>query len=621
MTTNLMKHGWQFDTAHTFSTIPTALDTAVLLGGAAVSFGDGQPAYPFDVAFSPDGTRIVMADSDTNSIKLYSIVGRAVTHLRTFGLFGFDPGQFYTPYGVAWSPDGALVAVADRGNNRIQLLNYAGDFLSVHSVHTGFTTPSGVAFSPDGQSLLVVLDNSNSFSVYGLSGTALTLRFSAGTGGDLDGEFNGVGRATFGPGGSSIIATDFGNNRIQLFTISGNTATFQTKYGTLGDGPGQLDAPFGIAYNADGGYIAVTEYGNARVSVFSLSGNSIAFMSSYGSRGTTPDQFNYPRGIAVSPASTLMAIADTNNNRINVIDGNGGDMHHWTSYGSAFGTEYGVFKYPCGVAYNADGTMLAVADTNNSRVQVFVIDNTTATIMDAWNVGGPFDHVALSPDGTSLVATDTANNILALADIWTGTIRGTLTYGTFGDGDLGLNGPGCIAFSPDGAQLAVTDSGNNRVQVYGFIGATLTYQYTIGPTISGVPFDLMAPKGVAFSADGRFIAIADSGNNQIVVLELSGNDPLLKVVFGELGNANRMFNYPSAVAFDRSSTGRLIVADTGNHRVQIFDSPDVGCKFLFSYGQSGYSKGRLTAPLGVACDPISGRIAIADSSNDRVYLL
>ena len=49
--------------------------------------------------------------------------------------------------------------------------------------------------------------------------------------------------------------------------------------------------------------------------------------------------------------------------------------------------------------------------------------------------------------------------------------------------------------------------------------------------------------------------------------------------FGGKGSGDGQFMNPVGIAID--SNGRFIVADTGNHRVQVFDSTG---KFLFKFG-------------------------------------
>ena len=59
----------------------------------------------------------------------------------------------------------------------------------------------------------------------------------------------------------------------------------------------------------------VTEFGNNRVSVFTCEGE---FLTSFGTFGNGPGQFNGPRGIAVDK-NGVVYVSDTDNNRLQIF--------------------------------------------------------------------------------------------------------------------------------------------------------------------------------------------------------------------------------------------------------------------------------------------------------------
>ena len=85
--------------------------------------------------------------------------------------------------------------------------------------------------------------------------------------------------------------------------------------------------------------------------------------------------------------------------------------------------------------------------------------------------------------------------------------------------------------------------------------------------------------------------------------------------FGRHGRGNGQFNYPTGVAI--SPSGDIVVADTGNNRIQVFDSTG---RFLRAIGIGGsYGDGKLALPYGVALSP-TGDIVVADTDNHRVQV-
>src|SRR5207253_200390 len=86
-----------------------------------------------------------------------------------------------------------------------------------------------------------------------------------------------------------------------------------------------------------------------------------------------------------------------------------------------------------------------------------------------------------------------------------------------------------------------------------------------------------------------------------------------KFTFGSTGTGNSQFFFPSGVAVDSSQN--IYVADTDNHRIQIFDSSG---NFKLKFGSFGTaSNTQFFSPQGVAIDT-SGNILIADTGNNRI---
>ena len=79
-------------------------------------------------------------------------------------------------------------------------------------------------------------------------------------------------------------------------------------------------------------------------------------------------------------------------------------------------------------------------------------------------------------------------------------------------------------------------------------------------------FPFSIPRGLVTDSDGRII-VADTFNHRIQIFDSNGT--YLDSIVDADGTGGS-FNLPSGVTTD--SDGRIIVADTFNHRIQIFDS-------------------------------------------------
>ena len=84
---------------------------------------------------------------------------------------------------------------------------------------------------------------------------------------------------------------------------------------------------------------------------------------------------------------------------------------------------------------------------------------------------------------------------------------------------------------------------------------------------------------------------------------------------GKQGSGEGMFNNPLGVAV--TAKDEVVVADNGNHRVQMFDSDGT---FLRSFGRQGKNAGEFENPTGIAIDK-DRNILVSECCNHRVQIL
>lgn len=183
-----------------------------------------------------------------------------------------------------------------------------------------------------------------------------------------------------------------------------------------------------------------------------------------------------------------------------------------------------------------------------------------------------------------------------------------------------LNRPRGVAVGPDGS-IYVVDSRNARVNVYQQDG---TYQFSFGSDGSG-PGQLArltsaaagGASGIALDTDGN-IYVADTWNHRIQVFApdgtfLRGWGQFFDALDDPVASTQSpgAFYGPRGLAFHE---GLLYVTDTGNERVQVFE-PDGG--FVRMFGVPGDGEGQLREPVGIAVSP-DGTVYIADSHNARI---
>jgi DNA-binding beta-propeller fold protein YncE len=121
------------------------------------------------------------------------------------------------------------------------------------------------------------------------------------------------------------------------------------------------------------------------------------------------------------------------------------------------------------------------------------------------------------------------------------------------------------------------------------------------------------PRGIAIETQGNKIYVADTGNHRIQVFNQTG---LFLFQWGSRGSGPGQFEDPSDIEVD-SVNGKVYVADTGNHRIQVFTTSGV---FLFQWGSQGSGPGQFEEPNGIAVNLTNGKVYVADTGNDRVQV-
>ena len=135
------------------------------------------------------------------------------------------------------------------------------------------------------------------------------------------------------------------------------------------------------------------------------------------------------------------------------------------------------------------------------------------------------------------------------------------------------------------------------------------------PTITTLATGLNQPSGVVADPDRDAVYVADSANDTVRVLHGDGTSE--SIADKALGLP---LKHPTGLAVDRA--GRLFIADTGNHRILVFDRYYLAV--LTGTGQPGFGgdnapaeTAQLDSPEDVAVDRL-GNVYIADTGNDRI---
>ena len=165
---------------------------------------------------------------------------------------------------------------------------------------------------------------------------------------------------------SNVYVADEWLHRISMFTKDGE---WIGKWGTPGDGDGEINRPSGLAFD-DNDNLYLVDSLNHRVQVFTKEGK---FLSKWGRMGSGDGEFDHPWGIEIDKNGDVY-VADWRNDRIQKFAPDGRFLMKFGRSGQGDGE----FNRPTGVAVDKDGTIY-VTDFKNDRLQVFHADGSFMT--------------------------------------------------------------------------------------------------------------------------------------------------------------------------------------------------------------------------------------------------
>ncbi len=289
---------------------------------------------------NPDGTANYNIGDTVN---IYSPTGN---YLGAIGSGGTGPGQFDEPSTLDFSPQTGDLYVGDVYNNRIEVFNPQGQYISsfAQGLFSGlkpgraFFGPSGMAFDNTGN---FYVGNFSGDEIYKFTANGQLLSTIGSTGTGL-GQFQGVAGVAISPVNGDIVASDQLNNRVQVLDPNGK-ALFA--FGTEGSGTGQFNQPIGVSIDNQGN-IYVADSVNSRVEVFDQNGK---FLTSYGQPALDASGKPVPPPALTDPP-----------------------------FGKTLDLTPGKFNWTGGTALK-DGK-LYVGDFFQGRVQVLNVDNSAAKV-------------------------------------------------------------------------------------------------------------------------------------------------------------------------------------------------------------------------------------------------
>lgn len=239
--------------------------------------------------------KVSVIDSTINAV-----VGEVTT-------VGFNP--FASPYGIAVSPDGSIVAVADRANPSLYFID-ASTYAVTHEVtNMAFSDPITVTFTPDA-SKVVMPDQGGSVFIVETTGLYTVTPVSTGM---FMGFTTPVG-AIISLDGSTAYVADRGNANVYIIDIASATVT-----GLVSN---MLMTPFFqsliLALSTDGTFAYLTDFMSPNVFKIDMTAMPVPTAIAVVSGAVPP--FAMTTTCAITPDDSFVYVLDYINNRVYQVD-------------------------------------------------------------------------------------------------------------------------------------------------------------------------------------------------------------------------------------------------------------------------------------------------------------
>ncbi|WP_166404843.1 SMP-30/gluconolactonase/LRE family protein [Desulfonema ishimotonii] len=644
---------------------------------------------PLKIAIDQNGKYLYTVDPRDNAVRRFTLEGSSAG--KWGGVSSAEEGEFTNPKGVHITADG-IVYVADSTNNRVQKFDSSGKFLKEFGTDV-LISPIDMAadeygnvyvldyyghcihkFDDDGNPVkqivtkgdllcpsdIVIYDRhiyvadtgNNAIKKFTLDGIPVTIwekdnvRFS---------HPKGLAIHTDEGGTAWLYVTDTGNHCIKRFDLRNPTDTEQQwKRGERGrTDEGDFEYPSDIAIDHNTGLVYIADTNNYRIQVLDPNGETGTFEIWTGITDDTQGKFYQPKAVAIDGEDCLY-VADDLNHRIQKFDANGKFVKQWgDSSPGGFSGKAGFLKRLKGIAVDKERGHIYVASANTRSIVKYDLEGTYLT---EWKISESSQEkpncVAVDSAGNLYVGTETSEEAEdnqyhriykyrmnpddpaaqpQSHQIW-GDIKGS-ALGEFTE-------PRAIAVDNDG-KIYIADTGNNRIQILSAANGAYSDQFgkpdDTGPSSISQYFSLIeelhpdydtevadqylshdardgkvhTPMGILLDNDGN-IYVSDTGNHRIQKFD---SEKRFISKWGGTGTNPGEFYDVNGVAMD--SSGNIYAADFKNHRIQKFDSQG---KFVKEWGSNGTGNGQFDFPNAIAVDSQGKYLYVSDFGNNRIQI-
>lgn len=257
----------------------------------------------------------------------------------------------------------------------------------------------------------------------------------------------------------------------------------------------------------------------------------------------------------VAKIGEFIYVSDTGNKQVQVFDQSGSPINVFGKKG----TKEGEFQFPYGIDGDKNGNVY-VADLYNGNISIFT---SKGEFQNYFKEQDEKDKAIKSPGGLRIVDEKLYVTDIEKHKVFVFDLKGKklMEIGEPGSGDGQFIAPNNLAIDDD-LNVYVSDSGNNRVQIFNKDGK---FQKVINGSRDGKgQSTFVNPRGVGVDAKGN-VYIVNNLSHNITIYNKEGKE---EKVLGGMGSDNSQLYLPNGLYIDERGT--VFVTDTINQRVSVF---------------------------------------------------
>lgn len=377
------------------------------------------------------------------------------------------------------------------------------------------------------------------------------------------------------------------------------------------------------AVGASASSSSTTGAGGASAYPAAVAGSLPTFMGSFQIEHSGLWGIRVARRAGPGKQEKFIFVADERSNLVQVCNAEGEVV---ASIGIAEDKQTGLLKGPKGIEIDDAQQEIYVVDSGHHRVCVYsIVDyELRRTFGDKPNGGS--GEEGLFSSGLSFIANSFSSNEDGSDK------EGMLKY------------PTDIAVDVKRDRVYVTDTGNNRINLYTLAGV---FKKTIGIPGEGVGLStpLNKPLGLAYDASVKRIYVCDAGNNRVVTFDSKGrmirergssgtkdldhlNAPTSCTLVhlppsAVAGFVTKPLTTPPTAPANSDELTHLLITDRSNSRVTCLELQDKKKFISFFGGKEDSSEDRRHElakwlPTGITCDRENGILYVTDSKGQKV---